>query len=93
MNLHLNGLPPALAAFYEPGAHGFRQALRLHAETRFDKTFGNGKCVIELGFAGEVAHTKIVEPIEGASAALGAYNDVDAQLLSVHEASIAQSCM
>lgn len=81
--------PLALASLGEPGAHGFRQAFGLDAVTRFDETFGNGECVVKLGLAGEVAHTKIVQPIERTGMALGAQDDVNAQLPSEHEASIA----
>jgi hypothetical protein len=87
----MHRLPAALATPGEPGAHGFRQALRLDAVTRFDETYGNRKRVVKLGLAREVAHTKIVEPFERAWLALGAYEDVDTQLLSEHEASIANA--
>jgi hypothetical protein len=73
----------------EPGAHGFREAFRLDAVTRFDEAFGDGKCIVKLGLAGEVAHTKIVEPIERTGTALGVHNDLDAQFPGEHEASIA----
>jgi hypothetical protein len=72
----------------KPGAHGFRQALGLDAGTRFQEAFSNRECVIKLGLAGEIAHTKIVKPIERTWMALGAHNDFDPQLLGVHEASI-----
>ncbi len=78
-----------LAALGEPNAHCFRQAFWMDAKTRFENTFGDRKCVIELGLAGEVAHTKIVEPIEGTGTAVSADNDVDAQPLSEHKVSIA----
>ena len=87
MNTH--GLPLAFATFCEPGAHGFGQALGLHAKARFYEALGNRKCVIKLSFAGKVAHTKIVKPIDRAGAALDTNDDFDAQPLSVHEASIA----
>jgi hypothetical protein len=84
----VNRPPLALATLGEPGAHGFCQALGLDAETRFEEAFGNRECVIKLGLAGEVAHAKIVKPIERTGTALGPYNDFHAQLLSVHKASI-----
>ena len=62
----------------------------MDAKTRFDQALGKSRCVIELGLAGEVAHTKIVQPIERTGTAVSAYNDVDAQLLSEHEVSIAR---
>ena len=62
----------------------------MDGKTRFEKTLGNGKCVIELGLAGEVAHTKILQPIERTGTADTARTDVDAQLLSDHEVSIAR---
>jgi hypothetical protein len=60
------------------------------AKTRFEKALGNGKCVIELGLAREVAHRKIVQPIERAGTAVCASDAVDAQLLSEHAVSIAR---
>jgi hypothetical protein len=88
MNLNAHRLPVALATLSEPGAHGFRETFRLDAETRFQETFSNRKCVIKLGLAGEIAHTKIVKPIERARTAFALHDEFDAQLLSVHEASI-----
>jgi hypothetical protein len=87
--VNTHGPPLTLATLCEPGAHGIGQALGLHPETRFDEAFGKRKRVIELSFAGKVSHTKIVKPIEGTGAALDTYHDFDAQLPSVHEASIA----
>ena len=88
-DLETHRLAQSLATLGEPGAHGFRQALGLDAKTGFQEAFGKRQCVIKLGFSGEVAHTKIVKPLEGTGTALGAYNDFDAQLLSVHDDSIA----
>ena len=82
-------LPLALATLGEPGAHGVRQALGLDAVARFDEAFGKRKRVVKLGLAREVAHTKVVEPIERTWPALGAYEDFNAQLPSEHQASIA----
>ena len=87
--MEMHRLPPALATLGEPITHGFRQAPGLDAVTRFDEAFGKRKRVVKLGLAREVAHTKIVEPIERTWPALGAYQDVDAQLPGEHGASIA----
>jgi hypothetical protein len=89
MNFDVNRLALALSPSCEPGAHRFRQAIRLNAETRFDKAFGKWERVIKLSLAREVAHAKVVQPIEGARTAFGTYNDFDLQLPSKHEASIA----
>lgn len=62
----------------------------MHAKTRLEKAFGNRERVVKLGFAGKVAHTKIVEPIEWAGAAISTYDNFDAQFAGVHEASIAR---
>ncbi len=62
----------------------------MDAKTRFEQAVGNRKCVIELGLAREVAHRKIVKPIERTGTAVCASDDVDAQLLSEHEVSIAR---
>jgi len=60
----------------------------MDAKTRFEKALGNRKCVIELGLARKVAHTKIVQPIERTGTAVCTSDDVDAQLLSEHEVNI-----
>jgi hypothetical protein len=81
----------SFSALGEPAAHCFRQAFRIDSKARLQKAVGNRKCVIELGLAGEVVHTKIVKPIERTGTAVSAYNDVDAQLLSEYEVSIART--
>jgi hypothetical protein len=88
----VNPLPLAFAPLGEPSAHRFRQALGLDAETRFEEAFGDRECVIKLGLAREVPHAKIVQPVERTRTALGTYNDLDAQLLSVHKVSITRAC-
>jgi hypothetical protein len=88
-NLKAHRLSPALAALGEPGAHGFRQAPGLNAKARFHETFCKGKRVVEFGLAGEITHTKIIEPIKGTWFAPISHNDIYAQLLSEHETSIA----
>lgn len=87
-NLDVNRLPLALAPLGKPGAHGFRQTLGLNAEPCLEQAFGDRDCVIKFGPASEVAHTKIVQPVERTRTAFGAYQDFDAQLPSVHESSI-----
>lgn len=87
-NLHANRLSLAFATPGEPGAHRFRQAFCLHVGANFEKTIGKRKCVIKFGLAREIAHAKIIQPIEGAGAAFGADKDFDAHLVSEHQASI-----
>ncbi len=62
----------------------------MHARTRLEETLGNRERIVKFGFAGKVTHTKVIEPIEGTGAVLSAYDDFDAQLAGVHEASIAR---
>lgn len=87
-NLDVHRLSLALAAPGEPRGHGFREAFGFYAGTGFEEALGNRKRVVKLRLAGEVAHTEIVKPIEGAGAPLGTHHDFDAELVSEHESSI-----
>ena len=78
----------AFAASREPIAHGLRQALGIDAETGFEQAFANGERVVKLGLTGEVAHTKIVEPIDGTRTALRAEDNFHAEFSGVHGSSI-----
>ena len=78
----------AFAAPREPIAHGLSQTLRIDAETGFQQAFANGECVVKLGLSGEVAHTKIVQPIDGAGTPLRAQNNFHTEFSGVHGPSI-----
>jgi hypothetical protein len=84
--VHLLSL--GLAPPGEPSSHGFRQAFGFYAGTRFEEAVGKRERIVKLRLAGEVAHTEIVKPIEGAGAPLGTHDDFDAELVSEHESSI-----
>jgi hypothetical protein len=79
----------SFATAREPGAHGFGEALGLNAEAGFEKTVGDRERIVKFGLPGEVAHTKIIKPIERARLPFGAYDHFDAELPSIHDASIA----
>jgi hypothetical protein len=87
-NFYAHRLSLTLAAPREPGSHGFRQAFGLYAGTHFEEAIGERERVVEFGLTGEVAHTEIIKPIEGASASLGTDDDFDADFVSEHERSI-----
>ncbi len=74
----------------EPGAHGFGQAFRLDSKARFYKAIGEWKRVVKFGLASEIAHAKVIEPVERAWPALGACNHLDAEFSSVHRVSISR---
>ncbi len=85
-NLHLNGLAFAFAALREPRAEAFGKTFGGEAEAGFDFSVGDGKRVVEVGGVGEIAHAKLIEPIERAGAG-GAVDDyVYVEFLCVHGA-------
>ena len=89
----MHRLALAFAPPREPIAHGLGQALGIDAEAGFEKAVGDRESVIKLGLTRKVAHTKIVEPIDGtrtrgAGARLRARHNFDAEFSSVHAASI-----
>lgn len=86
-------LSVALSAPGEPMAHGLGQTVTIDPETGFEKTFGDRERVVKLGLTRKVAHTKVVEPIDWAragwaGATVGADHNFDAELPSIHRASI-----
>lgn len=83
-----DGLAIAFAALIEPGGEGFGEALGFYAQAGFDQAVGDGKRVVKFRGVGEIAHTERVQPIERAGLALAGDDDIDAELLGVHEPSI-----
>lgn len=84
----------AFAALGEPGREAFGETSRSEAVAGFDAAVGDGKCVVEIGGIGEIAHAELVKPIERAGLFVALDDDVDGELLRVHAsilASVARS--
>jgi hypothetical protein len=80
------GLAFAFAALRQPCGETFSKPFRSKAKTGFDLAIGDGKSIVKVGGVGEIAHAKLVEPIERADASCAAYHNVDMEFLCVHEA-------
>ena len=84
----MNGLAFAFAALREPGGEAFGETFGSEAEAGFDFSVGDGERVVEVGGVGEIAHTKLVEPIERAGAGSAADNYIYVEFLCVHGARV-----
>ena len=81
----------AFAALGEPGGEAFGEPFGREAVAGFDAAVGDGESVVEIGGVGEIAHTELVEPIEGAGLFVAENDDVDGELLRVHASILAVS--
>ena len=88
-HFNLDGLAFAFAALGEPGGEAFGETLGGQAEAGFEAAIGKRKGVVEIGGIREIAHGELIEPFEGAWAALAADQDVDLKFLRVHGIRIA----
>ena len=79
----------AFAALGEPGGEALGETLRREAVAGFDAAVGDGERVVEIGGVREIAHAKLVEPIERAGLFLTEDDDVDGELLGVHASILA----
>ena len=79
----------AFAALGEPGGEAFGEPFGREAVAGFDAAVGDGESVVEIGGVGEIAHTELVEPIEGAGLFVAENDDVDGELLRVHASILA----
>src|SRR5262249_12948225 len=83
----------ALAALGEPSGKAFGEAFGSEAVAGFDAAFGDGKSFIEVSGIGEIAHAKLVEPIEGTGFLIALDDDVDRELLRVHASILASKTL
>jgi hypothetical protein len=83
-HLDLHGLPLAFATLREPRAQSFRKTLRFDAKTRFDAPFGNGQSIVEVGRVGEIAHAKLIEPLDRANPRRSGNHHGHIKFLRVH---------
>ena len=82
--MHVDGLAFAFTALREPRTQAFREAFRGEAVAGFDFAGSDGERVIKVGRVGEIAHAKLIEPFERASAGFAADDHVDVEFLHVH---------
>lgn len=81
-----NGLAFAFAALREPCGKSRGKSFGSEAEAGFELAIGDWERVVEISGVGEVAHAKLIEPIERTGARLTANHYIDVKFLRVHEA-------
>lgn len=88
-NFNKDRLAFAFAALGEPGGEPFGEAFGREAKTRFNAAIGDRKCVVKIGGVGEIAHAKLIEPIQRAGSLFAADDNVDRELLGIHASILA----
>src|SRR5947207_14283591 len=76
-DLHGHGLAFAFATLREPGGQAFGKAFGSKTETCFHLAISHWERVVKVGSVDEVAHAKLIEPVEQAGAGFPANRDVD----------------
>jgi hypothetical protein len=84
-DFHANGLAFAFATLGEPGGEALSETFGSEAETGFEAPVCDREGVVKIGGVGEIAHAKLVEPLEGTGLALAADENIDVKLLGVHK--------
>jgi hypothetical protein len=87
-DLNNDRLPLAFAALREPNAQAFGKALRRQTKACLDFAIGEGQGIVKISRIREIPHAKLIEPIEGAGAALAANHNIYSEFLRVHTAII-----
>jgi hypothetical protein len=86
---HLHRLALAFSALCEPGTQPFGKTLGSQSKAGFHFALADRQGVVKFRGIGEIPHAKLVEPFQGASAALPANHHIHLEFLGVHPAIIA----